>query len=190
MPTLYLILSHLLADFTLQPTKLLKWKMKSWKGTFIHCLIFYGITLLFLFPYLGKVEAWAILTLLSFSHFILDEIKIKLQESIGHYQTLFIIDQCFHVLFLFVAGYGIKWLSIELPKTYFYEKLYQNIELIAYASIIVFLTFTYDLIRYLANNRFHPLIPYKPDYHGFTRRVLVFIALYFSFLLYLRAIID
>lgn len=184
MPILYLLLAHLLADFTLQSSKLIQWKRRTWVGIFVHVLIFYGLSLLFLFPYLNSLQNWGILTALAGSHFILDQSKITLQKYTRKFQQeFFIIDQVIHFLLLLLAANSLTTIGIQWPDSFFYNKIYLNVRLISYASILILLTYTYDLVSFLKKNDFHPKKEYHPNYRGFAWRIFIFSVIYGIFIL-------
>ncbi len=184
MPTLYLILAHLLADFTLQTDKLIRWKQKSLMGVAVHVGIFFALTLIFLLPFLQFFVTWLLLFLLSCSHFCLDSWKIKMQKKEYNAKQLFILDQCLHIFFIFVVGFWLSLLPIHFQEIFFYQKIYLNKQLITYLSLLVFLTYTYDIFVFLIKYRFKPQKKYKPNYRAFTKRVFMFIAIYSLFILY------
>ena len=75
----YLILAHLLGDFIFQPTKLVKWKMKSKKGLFVHSLVHFVVTSVILIPFLINGYLWLLIVAfaIAFLHFFIDAAKVK-----------------------------------------------------------------------------------------------------------------
>ncbi|MBI5755255.1 DUF3307 domain-containing protein [Candidatus Peregrinibacteria bacterium] len=184
MPTFYLILSHLIADFTLQPKKLLRWKHRGWQGQAFHCFIFWLISSIFLLPYLIYLQNWLIITLLAISHYIIDKIKLTLNGRSEDKLVLFLTDQAFHIFFVFIAGYLIGATPMVWPDTFFYTNMYLNVKLVTYASVLVFITYTWDIFKFLLKHKFNPKKFYKPNYRHFTKRILLFIGIYVLFIGY------
>lgn len=184
MPALYLILAHLLADFTLQPASLIAWKKKSWKGVVFHCGIFWAITLIFFLPYLGNLYAWLILTLLAISHFVLDTGKLFFNKTSDEKEFLFFFDQGMHVVFLFIAGHFFTKIPVAFSDTYFYREIYQSPRIITYFSLLIVITYAYDIYLYLKKQKFEPRKIYRPHYGDFLKRIGVFACIYVIFILY------
>jgi hypothetical protein len=112
MILLYLILSHLIGDFVLQPNKLVHWKIKSKKGAFVHVLIHFIVNLLIFLPFLIKGYLWLIVVFffMSFIHFWIDEVKIKYDLKYDKKVKAFILDQFLHLLIVFIAYIAIRYI--------------------------------------------------------------------------------
>ncbi len=98
--------AHLIADFLLQPTWLVKLKQRRRYGVVIHALIhFFVMALLTL--------AWSIagvlgLIIIAVAHAVIDYIKIALEKRGLKYIPGFLIDQSTHLLVLVTVSSFIK----------------------------------------------------------------------------------
>lgn len=146
MTTTYLIIAHLLADFIFQPNKLIKWKMRSFKGVLFHVVIFAIASGLLLFPYLAKWETWMVILVISMIHFIIDQIKINIALKYDTYSLPFIADQAIHFLSLILGGYYLSTLEISLPNTWFFENLYTNLAVLFVVLMIIFVIYSADIL--------------------------------------------
>ncbi|MCX7905771.1 MAG: DUF3307 domain-containing protein [Elusimicrobiales bacterium] len=108
-----LVLSHLVADFTLQTNWINKIKMEKLLGVFVHVFIHLIVTYTLLFPYLlnvwfglGKIQlkGYLVIFMICILHFLVDQIKIYfIKNNIYRDNTIsFLIDQIFHFYFIFI----------------------------------------------------------------------------------------
>jgi hypothetical protein len=109
-----LVLAHFLTDFTLQTNAMAAWKRKSVWGGAAHSLVFLVTGSILCFHSLGDtwtiflnclaLPGWAALALLTLSHFLEDEWRVKCikvrktADSFG----FFLWDQAIHLLLIFV----------------------------------------------------------------------------------------
>ena len=128
-----LVLSHLLADFTLQFDFVNKLKRRSAWGMVLHCLTHFAVAAVLARDWLGGTwfsawglpfNGWAALALMTGVHYALDELRVLSVRRLGWKDgTLcFLADQLLHfyVLFLIspivIPGPGLlmgeKWASI------------------------------------------------------------------------------
>ncbi|TXE10061.1 DUF3307 domain-containing protein [Seonamhaeicola algicola] len=96
-----LILAHLIADFFMQPTTWVaekeQKKLKSGK-LYLHVLIHIIVTAILLW----NINLWHILILVGVSHFIIDALKLILQNE-KNKRILFFIDQFCHIIVIVFA---------------------------------------------------------------------------------------
>lgn len=108
-----LILSHLIADFTLQTDYINRLKRRSKYGVIIHILIHFIVSSLILMPYLDnnwfdsgffRIKGFSVIIILTFFHLMVDKVRIYIiDKNIYPDNTLnFIIDQLFHFYFIFL----------------------------------------------------------------------------------------
>ena len=123
----YLLFAHLAADFLLQPSSLIKWKFKSWKGVFVHAAIHFGSYVLIFLPFLFDGKILLILLGIALSHFCVDVWKVKLELRDHRYVRSFVTDQLLHFSFLGVAAWLIGqplWrLDLSFLQTFYSSKL-------------------------------------------------------------------
>ncbi len=109
---LKLFLAHLIADFFLQPAKWVQEKeekkLKSGK-LYIHVLLHIAITTLILWDF----KLWYIPLIIGISHFIIDALKLILQNEKTK-RLLFFIDQLCHILVIAIVYFGISKDSFNL----------------------------------------------------------------------------
>lgn len=146
MITSYLILSHLLADFILQPGKLIRWKTKSPVGVLFHVGVFFLVAILFLIPYIEYWQTWAVIGGISVIHYISDQTKVYVESKRDTFPMPFITDQAVHLFSLVVGGYIISAQSFEADKGWFYENIYHNWTVWAIAALIIFIVYIIDII--------------------------------------------
>jgi len=128
-----LVLSHLLADFTLQFDAVNRMKRSSLWGMLLHCATHFVVSAALTWNYLGDVwfsaggfgvNGWGALVLMLAVHFAVDQLRVYSMKSLGwRDNTLsFLADQLMHVYVLFlispivVDGPGLmmgeKWAAI------------------------------------------------------------------------------
>ncbi|MFY0713090.1 DUF3307 domain-containing protein [Seonamhaeicola sp. NFXS20] len=101
MILLKLFLAHTIGDFFLQPYKWVKEKEKKKLKSpklYIHVLIHAALTAVLLW----NLSLWPIILTIGLSHFIIDAIKLLIQNKKTK-RILFFIDQLCHVLVIFAC---------------------------------------------------------------------------------------
>ncbi len=138
MTLAYLVLAHLMSDFLLQPTKLVVWKIKSKKGTFIHSLIHTIVTLIILIPFLinGYYQLIYVVLGINFVHFWIDEAKINYALKHDNKVKPFIIDQIIHLFTIVIAFLFVRNIDFNLPDTQFYQ-IYTDPKTITIVMVLV-----------------------------------------------------
>ncbi|MBR6308058.1 MAG: DUF3307 domain-containing protein [Lachnospiraceae bacterium] len=109
MITKYLLIlgvGHILGDFYFQTEKIAIGKDKSYKGVVIHSLEYWLSMLLVTIPVISLDMVLAA-TIVSLAHFLIDSLKYLLlkKKKIKKTGTVFILDQAFHVLSIYVMAY-------------------------------------------------------------------------------------
>lgn len=94
-----IFIAHLIADFLLQPTWLVKWKEKNANGTILHALIHAAILAVLIIP--QTFLAIAVILIVALTHGIIDHIKISLPKK--SFEPAFLFDQAVHVAILLFA---------------------------------------------------------------------------------------
>lgn len=97
-----LFLSHLVADFLLQPDWLVALKQKKVSGVMIHSGIHAAVLTLFLMERLA--EALPVLIIITISHGLIDFAKISYQKRNASSVATFLIDQIAHFTVLILAA--------------------------------------------------------------------------------------
>jgi hypothetical protein len=110
-----LLLSHLLADFTLQFDVVNRLKRKNAWGMSLHCLTHLATAVVLTYSRLWdvwfrlgpvQVNGWAALALMLAIHFMVDELRIYSMKKMGYPDgtVSFLIDQVIHVYVLFMIS--------------------------------------------------------------------------------------
>ena len=180
----YLVLAHLIADFILQPTKLVKWKMKSVWGTLIHVSIHFTVNLILLLPIILNGYLWLILIILGICtiHFFIDLAKIN--YALRHDQKVhpFILDQLLHLLTILVADFFLSTHTFILPAKTFYQ-IYTNTNLIIFLSFLVVVTTVIDVFNFQKRRERNSKARLKFSSTQILTRIIVFTIIYSFFLL-------
>ena len=128
-----LLLSHLLADFTLQFDIVNRMKRDGALGMFIHCMTHFAVSAALTWNYLPEtwfsagplaVNGWGALVIMLLVHFGVDELRIYSMKTL-HYKdntASFVVDQLLHFYVLFLISpvnmpgpgllMGEKWAAI------------------------------------------------------------------------------
>ena len=128
-----LLLSHLLADYTLQFNFVNSLKRRSVYGMLIHCLTHFVVSIALTWSVIGSiwfslgpvnVNGWQALSLMFVLHFIIDEVRIYGMKQLGYRDGTInlLTDQILHIYVLFMIspviypGYDFmrpeKWIGI------------------------------------------------------------------------------
>ena len=110
-----LLLSHLLADFTLQFDFVNRLKRQHVWGMLLHCATHFVVSAVMVWPYLGQVwvkigplplNGWWALALMFALHFAVDELRIFSMKRLGFKDgtVSFLSDQLLHFYVLFMLS--------------------------------------------------------------------------------------
>lgn len=168
---LSLLLGHLIADFLLQPNRLILWKKKSWVGIAFHAFIHFCIESIILAPYLS--QKWVIITLIgiNISHFIIDYIKIALEKKRFYFVRFFLYDQIVHIAILFFISFfisGFDFQARDLTLGCFF----------VYFILFIIFTLGIDIMKFqfvLEQNRF---MQYQAHIKSMGKRFILFSFIY------------
>ena len=180
----YLILAHLIADFVLQPTKLVMWKIKSKNGGIIHALVHFIVSTILLLPIIINGVPWLILVTLaiSFIHFWIDGGKINYDIKHDKKVRPFVIDQMLHLLTILLIYFFIQSTTYTLPDMTFY-RVYTNIVFVNFLSLLIFFTAVIEVYRFQKERERNQKAQIKFHTKQLAQRVVVFSALYIIFLI-------
>lgn len=120
--TVKLLIAHVLGDFVLQPDSWVKAKKsKTYKSKFfyLHGLV-HLISLLVLLGF--DWSYWLSITIIVFSHLIIDLIKLNLDDKVNP-RLLFAVDQLLHLTIIGVVVIANTPNKIEFEKIYSIESL-------------------------------------------------------------------
>lgn len=182
MVILYLILAHLIADFLLQPIKLVRWKMKSVKGIIVHTGIHAIISMILLIPYLNAKTALIIIGL-GICHGLIDRVKINASLKSDKLARYFIIDQILHLITILAAGFGILSLYELSSTTIFLPIIYNNIYLVLLLIMLVFASYTVEIYKQTTSKAYANTQEIKFNYNKMLHRILALTFIYMLFTL-------
>lgn len=178
----YLILTHLLGDFVLQPSKLVRWKMRSYKGTLVHSLIHFFIGIILLLPFILNGYTWliAIVFTISLIHFFIDQAKIS--YSLKHDEKVrpFIIDQMLHLLAIMLVNFFLGNMEFTLPENQF-TLIYSDLKIINFFSFLVFSGSVIEIYNFQKNREKNTKAQLKFNKIEMVKRMLVFTMVYAFF---------
>lgn len=168
---LYLLFAHLVADFILQPSTLIKWKFESWKGVAVHAGIHFLVSFVIFLPFLFELRVVLGLLGIAISHFCIDTLKVKQELKNHHYVRSFVTDQLLHFFFLAVATWFIgqpAW-HLALP---FLQNFYASKLLWIGLSSALIASFVVEVFLYqFAREKNNPV--FKPHYLALLLRGVV-----------------
>ncbi|HNT98105.1 MAG TPA: DUF3307 domain-containing protein [Elusimicrobiales bacterium] len=110
-----LLLSHLLADFTLQFNVVNRMKREGLAGMVIHCLTHFVVALALVWQWLPDVwfragnlpfNGWTAMVLLLVTHYMVDQLRVYTMRTLRFRDGLlsFLLDQFLHVYILFLLA--------------------------------------------------------------------------------------
>lgn len=108
-----ILLSHVVADFLLQPKRMVELKQKSIWGIILHSAVHAAVLGLFLAA--ANWRTWLIVLLAAAVHGAIDQSKLIYAKKIKSFEAAFAIDQIAHFSFLtalafaYAADYGDFW---------------------------------------------------------------------------------
>lgn len=175
----YLILTHLLGDFVLQPSKLVHWKMRSHKGTLVHSLIHFFIGIILLLPFILNGYTWLITIVFTISliHFFIDQAKIS--YSLRHDEKVrpFIIDQMMHLLAIMIVYFFLNQIPFVLPENDF-TLIYTDLKIINFFSFLVFVSSVIEIYNFQKKREKNGAVRLKFNKIEMVKRMLVFTIVY------------
>lgn len=180
-----LILTHLLGDFVLQPAKLVRWKMKSYKGTLVHAFVHFLMGIILLLPFIINGYAWliGIVFLISLVHFFIDQAKISYDLRHDKKVRLFMIDQLLHLLTIIVVSFFLAKVSFVLPENSF-TLIYGDPNIINFLSFLVFAGFVIEIYNFQKKRENNAEAKLKFNKIEMVKRMLIFAIIYSIFTIF------
>lgn len=169
-----LVLAHLLGDFLLQPDSWVeaksRRKLKAWQ-LYLHVFLHFALLMLFIWEL--EFIKWALL--LTFSHFIVDVMKLYLQNSQTKWRWFF-IDQTIHLVFIIVI-----WMVSQ--GLFFHPSELFNERTVLFLTVIYALTQPASVIVKFLISRWSPIdainssdsLENAGKYIGVLERLFVFV---------------
>lgn len=175
----YLILSHLIGDFILQPTKLVLWKMKSKSGVFVHACVHFIVTLLILLPLilLGNLWLMLIALIISFSHFCIDQTKINYDIKHDKKVLPFLFDQLMHLFTILICYFFIREIPFERPSTSFFA-IYSDLRLTIFLTALILVSKVVEIYNFQAQREKNKNARLKINTDKMLNRIIVMTFLY------------
>ncbi len=184
--TLYLLLAHFIADFVLQPERIVQMKHESWKGNAIHVLIHAVTSLVLLAPFLPDLAVFAAIFIIVFAHFFIDSAKLLFEKSASKFVKPFIVDQAAHILMIVAVGY---FLSAEDVKGWFaglgvVADWYLNPFVVVGLIVLILVTYGYELLLYQYDRSKKLSGVFKPNRGRMLKNLLIWSVIYILFLVF------
>ncbi|SKB32920.1 Protein of unknown function [Salegentibacter holothuriorum] len=157
---LQLLLAHILTDFVLQPTKLVKQKReKKARSWFLYFHSFLAGSLTYLF--LQEWHLWYIPIVISLSHFFIDLWKLQHKNDT---LKLFLLDQLWHILIIVLVWlYLIEGFSELIP---FFAKAFSSQQILVIAIGYLLVIFPTGFLIGKATRRWHNELEPKGESHS------------------------
>lgn len=180
----YLILSHLLGDFVLQPSWMVKWKMRNIWGVIVHVLVHFILMVLILLPFMinGEIEIIYPIIIVAIIHFIIDRSKISYDLKHDSKVKPFVIDQLLHIFTIIFATVLFSDISPNFPHNNFY-KIYLNPNVLYFIAILIFITEVIEIYKFQLEREKNSKAKLKLNSKNISIRVAVFTILYLIFML-------
>jgi len=138
---LRLLLAHLLADFALQTDYIYYLRVKFSWGVVFHSLVFAGLSVILLTPYLNEQRTWLLIAILWGSHTLLDKLKNNYIFSTGEDSIWwFLMDQVVHLIII-IGGCLVMNSMQPMTLPPFYQGIYHSDLFFRYANGYVFTLF-------------------------------------------------
>ena len=160
---LYYYLVHFLADYTFQPSRLVRYKSEHFLGVVIHSSVHLLILLIVLAPFLPDNKVQATIAVIYVTHILIDQSKIMLSRMYPKYtRFLYFLDQAVHILIVTACSYYVGSLT---PKylTGTALALYADQSVVLYLLLLVLVTYFFDVSRYFVKQEYKKG-PFKRDW--------------------------
>lgn len=170
-----LVLSHLIADFTLQTNWINEMKRKTVLGVFIHVFIHIVVTTFLLLPYLNQtwfsvkgfnLNGYVMLFIICLFHFTVDQTRVYvIKNKIYPDNTIsFLVDQIFHFYFIFIFT---PFNNVSMS--------FENRNLWVLLSFIVIITHTTTILIYYIEKDLNniPFPSFDQKYFMILERVVI-----------------
>ena len=178
---LYLLLAHFLADFVLQPEKLVRWKQRQWSGIAVHGLVHLGISFVLLAVYLPNMGVLAAILLVAAAHFLIDWLKILYERGAKKFIGPFLADQAAHIAVLALSAYALG--DVPLSMTWGpIAWLYTDFSVVVGLCLLLGVTYVYELTLFQIHRT--KTSKYKPNFKAMGRRTVIAAAAYGLFLFF------
>lgn len=133
----FLLLGHLLGDFTFQTNRIAENKNKHYTWNLLHTAIVTQCMLVLSIPFENFISLLVILN--GGLHFIIDYFKSKLPQKTPAYDLLyFILDQCLHISIIYIISIFSKESFFKFTVAKIFVKFFTLIVFISsFASILI-----------------------------------------------------
>jgi hypothetical protein len=180
---LNLLLAHLLADFVLQPHKLVAWKFKSWKGTATHASIHLATNLLVFLPFLNDIRVLLVLMGVAATHFAIDTLKIAKEKRGHHFLTYFCADQIAHLSVITFASGIFAGLPLIWDTIVWANSMGETFVVLG-INLLILLTYVTEIFMFQKKRARNKDLIFQPNYKSMLKRAFVFSSLYIIFLVF------
>lgn len=173
-----LLLAHFIADYPLQWSRFLRWKVASEWGKVTHSAIHVLVSIFFLLPYTGNLSFWFFMAILFATHLFQDWLKIlAVHGEISDDVFTFLLDQlghfCILALVLFFS------FSHEVRTLPLLGEFYNNtVYIIALMGVIAATYAGSVLLYYLRRTFVDERSPFEQGWDGMAERLAIFLLIF------------
>ena len=148
-----------------------------------HGLILAICTLILLFPYLSNPFTWAMIATLSLTHILQDYAKVQFEKKHNKRNKTwpFFLDQTLHLVLILILGSQLgNFETMQLSPNI--ESLYFNNNVVLGITLLILVSFTFDIVIFQYRKRKHHHLKYHRHYKDISERFLTFLIFYLIFL--------
>ena len=140
---LRLLLSHFIADFPLQVSKVYELKLKKAWGSFVHSGIVVLVCIVMNIPFLHRPQIWVVILWIWLIHGLQDWLKVTYCEKVKKDNLwIFMLDQMLHIALISVVFLIPKLNFISIPhENSLLLRIYNNDTLVIYLMGYIFACF-------------------------------------------------
>ena len=179
---LRILFAHFIADFPFQTGKVYFLKAEGGAGKWAHTLIIFFVSVIFVYPYWGKLDIWLYLIGATLVHHLSDWLKVLLNQrgSPRYFLFRYVADQVVHIATAaFVMLMGIGQESLKWPGDGVWASFYNSDFWMIYGSLLVVATYfaTYFIEAFKKSyvpSRYLEMLPNPYKYYGILERTCLF----------------
>jgi len=171
--TLHLILAHFLADYPLQPNRLVAFKVRHFGGVVLHSLVHVFTSVLLGLPFASQANFWLAIGTMFVTHSALDQGKVLIHRRFkkANRFLFYVLDQVGHMAVIAASSW--LWLRNLTPDLGgFWLHVFQNMSLVNYLLVLTLVTYFYDVSRWTYRNSKNPL-RYVRDWKMMVQNALI-----------------
>lgn len=176
---LYFFIGHLIGDFLLQTSLIVKWKFQSYLGILLHVLLVFAGTAFMFIPYWNSGWVWWGLIINALYHFVIDSGKVWYDQKYKPKSPMlhFWIDQIAHILVIVFILWTIPNIPSIQPEyftsTWWFE-YYQQKNILIYIAGFLFFSYFADIVHLMHLLTHDKKTVYERSYSSMIIQVTIF----------------